>query len=818
MSVIVSDVHVHECTAYSEREALRAVIAYHHAKRGTRDSRGIDIEDFDALFLRPPVQRSIRKALVEVAVKRDANVFATDHGDVDELRYFVDLGLPVIVAMCSQSARNIDALQGAALVTKLRSHFAVVVAVSDEGVKLMCPQQGEQTPVERVEGQTIPLDEFMKRWICADQATGSKSGIEKVSRWYAVLNFDAREFAPAFDKGRDWTPLDHRRRGPVLWTGAALLAAEVYLTYLAYADASDFVPPLIAFFLAVVVCTAIDFFARPEKRPYTRTLVPRWYRAWLPLWCLVPFIVAIGGSAWVHYEKWGEARDDVHELAAEVKAAVEWPDDTSSRDAVEMVTVASFPALVTVAVPASELSRHRFANDMATDLCWKNAYAINELWSSDAPVVDGNPNPFYGIRAVLALPLNDDERRQYFRTLATQRTWSCFTNERVHDRVAKLVATRYPDKTTPEARRFSEVVEVIGHDLIDAHGDLAFVCNDVRVDSGASLLLAIFVQALFVLWVPCLLAVTIGRAQKRVKRSYTRKEIQESMDLRDYNIMAEDQYLFLPRMCFAVLLILGTNYVFAPLGLKATYLMSIVDEHALPGHTTFTLWSTSFGQAPVIVVGFVGYLIYALITATQRFALDDFDDRLMQALLVRGLVVILLSLALSSSEINDFASRTFVFIAGVFPVRALEAIAKRVNVTIDPDFATSGPSDFCGLPGLDPVKVFALRAAGIQSTYDLAAMNIKDVAERVRIDPRLLGRAVDRAILIDALTFKLADKLADFGVTSATELVDANLSIAIPAATDGALLGAAKIAQERLAKDERVMSVRGWLGTTHDPR
>jgi len=250
--------------------------------------------------------------------------------------------------------------------------------------------------------------------------------------------------------------------------------------------------------------------------------------------------------------------------------------------------------------------------------------------------------------------------------------------------------------------------------------------------------------------------------------------------------------------------------------------MSIVDEHALPGHTTFTLWSTAFAQSPVIVVGFVGFLIYALITATQRFALDDFDDRLLLSLLVRGLVVMLLSFALSSSEINEVASRTFVFIAGVFPVRALEAIAKRFNMSVDPDLSGDPTPNFAGLPGLDPVKVFALRAAGIQSTYDLAAMNIQDVAERVRIDPRLLGRAVDRAILIDAIGLELTAKLGCYGITSATELVDTpNLDALIvhtPPVDDVTMLhGAAALTRARLQNDSRVKSVRGWLADSIRP-
>jgi uncharacterized protein YhhL (DUF1145 family) len=256
------------------------------------------------------------------------------------------------------------------------------------------------------------------------------------------------------------------------------------------------------------------------------------------------------------------------------------------------------------------------------------------------------------------------------------------------------------------------------------------------------------------------------------------------------------------------------TYVFAPFGLKASYTMSLVDDHALPGHTSFVLWCDNFSATPVIVVGFVGFLIYALITATQRFAQDDLDDQAVFSLLVRGLVVILLSFALSSSPVNTEAARLFVFIAGVFPIRALEAIAKRANISIDPDFPSDGPGSFEGIPSLDPAKVFALRAAGIQSSYDLAAMPIEEIVGRVRIDPRLLGRAVDRALLIDAVGRKLAADLEPFAITSATELVDAQQ--AMPEAVTAALGEAPKRAADRLARDARIDKIRKWLASETD--
>ena len=154
-------------------------------------------------------------------------------------------------------------------------------------------------------------------------------------------------------------------------------------------------------------------------------------------------------------------------------------------------------------------------------------------------------------------------------------------------------------------------------------------------------------------------------------------------------------------------------------------------------------------------------------------------------------------------------SRLFVFNAGVVPLRALEAIAKRVNITLDPDFPSDGPGSFEGIPNLDPAKVSALRAAGIQSTYDLAAMPIKEIIRRVRIDPRVLGRAVDRAILIDAIGLELHKELASYGITSATELVAAQSSM--PLCLGEQLGDAAQRAADRLASDDRVKSICDWL-------
>ncbi len=393
------------------------------------------------------------------------------------------------------------------------------------------------------------------------------------------------------------------------------------------------------------------------------------------------------------------------------------------------------------------------------------------------------------------------------------------TAETITSVVVKLGDARF-GKATAEGQRFIEIARVIGNDLIADGWDPAKVRAGAKDATFAGFLLALLAQGLFVFWIPVLLAVAVAKARKAVDKQWfehaneesTSDGVRKSLSTRDKEILGERRSFLIPRLCFGVLLVLGTNYVFAPLGLKTTYLMTLADEHGLAGETSFTLWTTSFSQSPVIVAGFVGFLLYALITASQRFAQDDFDDRAMFSLLVRGLVVILLSFALSGSPIDGAVSRLFVFFAGVFPVRALEAIGKRFSVALDPDFPGDSTNNFDGVPNLDPTKVFALRAAGIQSLYDLVAMDINKVAEIVRIDPRLLGRTFDRAILIESVGKDLANKLEPFGVRHATEL--ASLENQIPKAMADALGETANLLATRLADDPRVTSVRIWLAKT----
>lgn len=567
----------------------------------------------------------------------------------------------------------------------------------------------------------------------------------------------------------------------------SIIVCELLLGWRVYHHTDDGLAVMMSF-VGVPVLAAIDYLARlPHPRPVPGMLPePRWYRRYLTWWCLVPFVSALAGSFWVHYQKRREALDDIRQVALDVKREV-----TAARhkDWGRWVVDDRVAAALTVIAP-----------DASDD----DPIAVLAAASGLTCRVDAS--------TVTAEDINLSVT-----TMFTQRFSIAAENEAIQPLKGESTLL------SEQARRFIELARVVGRDLRMHCGDVDAVYDNAEDDTLLNFELALAIQALFVLWIPVLLAITIASCYNQYRHGAP-PGVARSLHSRDIQILAETQCLFVPRFCFGALIVLGTNYVFSPFGLKATYIMNLVDEHALPGHPTWVLWSTSFAAVPVLVVGFVGFLLYALVAASQRFALRDLDDRAVLSLLIRGLVVILLCFALSSSPMNETVSRIFVFIAGVFPTRALEALAKKVNVAIDPDF-DSTVSSFDGLPSLDPTKVFALRSAGIQSTYDLAAMPIDVIAERVRIDPYLLGRAVDRAILIDAMGISVVHRLEPFAITSATELVALKdkmpelVEVPDPTSTNlpvgvnvtSALRDTAVRVAIRLADDSRVHQVRTWL-------
>jgi hypothetical protein len=585
-------------------------------------------------------------------------------------------------------------------------------------------------------------------------------------------------------------------------------------------------------------------------------------RPYMPLWSLVPFVVALMMSAWVDYRQWQRGLKDIHELAEELYGdpALKLGQITSTtvENAVHNIIARHFPVWSAGAKssppdrPAATYQPVRVAAPPSTSEAAPPGSAATTEPRTEAaspgPTEPPNTSETYTAPSDSAAGADEEERNEKRRFIDLAHVVGYDLARLEHEDRRKANARQAKDSKRRDDehqanQRQQRQQEVQAHSQAPVEPAPQDECEEgslprrltcmARLDTRFHACLVFFVQALFVLWIPFLLVVSIARASARLALIQPMNDAQDTPgpaaagpsparalsagsglrcdldDVRDLRILAEDHAYFMPRLCFAALLLLGTTYVFAPFGLKTSYMMSLVEAHALPGHTSFVLWCNHFAAAPVITVGFVGFLIYALITATQRFVQDDFDDIAMFSLLIRGMIVILLSLALSAAPIGDVPARLFVFVAGLFPMRALEALAKRANISLDPELTVESSRSFVGIPNLDPTKVFVLRAAGVQSTYDLASMPIKEIVGRVRIDPRLLGRAVDHAILLDAVGPEIAGQLAPHAITSAMELIEASRT-ALP----GVLSDAARRAADRLAKDPRITELQKWLGYT----
>ena len=399
--------------------------------------------------------------------------------------------------------------------------------------------------------------------------------------------------------------------------------------------------------IGVGLLVAIDHWIRPRRTADGMLRL----RSFMATWALLPFVIGLLTSAWLQHRSWQSGLGDVRELASEMNA------DPDLR-AGGAITSDSVERTVHHAIV------HHFPG--------RGAFAKAASDQTESPAVARKSDSADG------------------------------------------------DDRADEERRFIELARVVGHDLLRANDRCApapcaanklvdSVARGAHADTRSYVVMAFAMQALFVLWIPFLLVVSIARAASRLDGVKPARGLDRNQrarrcvldEARDVRILGEDHAFFAPRLCFAALLLLGTTYVFAPFGLKTSYTMSLVEAHALPGHTSFMLWCNHFSAAPVLTVGFVGFLVYALITATQRFAQDDFDDVAMFSLLIRGLTVILLSLALSSAEssLGELSPRLVVFLAGVFPVRALAALAKRANMSIDPEFEPDDARSFVATAG-----------------------------------------------------------------------------------------------------------------------
>lgn len=142
------------------------------------------------------------KDLVEAATKKGATVFVKDHGTLDELRFFLEQGLPIIIGWWSMDRGDKHFDPSWDLPRRKAhdcGHFSVVCGISDKAVYVADPQQSGRGDV--VGTTHKPRAKFLATWYDTDTAA-----YNKVERWYMVPNFTGARFAAKLAGGRDHAP------------------------------------------------------------------------------------------------------------------------------------------------------------------------------------------------------------------------------------------------------------------------------------------------------------------------------------------------------------------------------------------------------------------------------------------------------------------------------------------------------------------------------------------------------------------------------------------------------------------------------------
>jgi ABC-type bacteriocin/lantibiotic exporter with double-glycine peptidase domain len=128
--------------------------------------------------------------MIAGAMAAGATVFAKDRGSLDELKWFLRQGLPVIVGWWSMEPGDRPFNPNWTLRERRRfdcGHFSVVSEITDEDVEIVDPQDGDDG--NRVGHTRKSVRRFLATWNDTDTAA-----YRPVRRWYMVMSF--RPFAP----------------------------------------------------------------------------------------------------------------------------------------------------------------------------------------------------------------------------------------------------------------------------------------------------------------------------------------------------------------------------------------------------------------------------------------------------------------------------------------------------------------------------------------------------------------------------------------------------------------------------------------------
>ena len=144
--------------------------------------------------------------LIQLARRFGASVFAKPLGSTEELRWFLERGLPPIIGWWSQD-RGDPGFNPAWSLKERREHdcghYSVVSGIDLNRIQLMDPQWETRGGRLRIVGHRwMPRGHFRTVWYDTDTAA-----YKRVMRWYMVVHFETEQFAGRMKEGRDYGPL-----------------------------------------------------------------------------------------------------------------------------------------------------------------------------------------------------------------------------------------------------------------------------------------------------------------------------------------------------------------------------------------------------------------------------------------------------------------------------------------------------------------------------------------------------------------------------------------------------------------------------------
>lgn len=268
-------------------------------------------------------------------------------------------------------------------------------------------------------------------------------------------------------------------------------------------------------------------------------------------------------------------------------------------------------------------------------------------------------------------------------------------------------------------------------------------------------------------------AITINRALKSIEKQSrepprTFRETVMFHRNREY-LKGEGELLLWRRLAVFLLFSVSITYLMAPAGLYASSVGELLTIYPIPGDVTQPFWFAEFKRVQPFVLGLAGFLIYSLVTFAHGLTTGQLGNRLFLALWNRGITVVILSLVLTAMQLESATLNALIFIAGVFPQTGIQAIAKAAQRGAE-QAAALNPVGLSGVPQIDTFGENSLRSLGVNNVADLANADLQRLLELSSIQPSVLLKAVDRALLLDTFG-ALQEKLAKIPADNASTLV-----------------------------------------------